>query len=69
MSNVRNVFVYALLALASIVIDFVDLAGYFEGGHSMVPLVLGLVLSGLLLILTGAALYQSIKHRHDKEPW
>lgn len=50
---------------------FLEFVSYYLLGntHSKVPFILASCLLGIVTIITGMALYESIKHRNDSEPW
>lgn len=66
MYSLRVSIMYGLLGICLIALEF---AIYYIFGRSRVPLLLGGALIVAVLILTGMAAYESIKHRNDKEQW
>ena len=66
MSTIVLVIVNTLLALCVIFLEF---SLYSVYGRSWVPMSLGAGLGAAVLVISGLALYESIKHRGDKEPW
>jgi hypothetical protein len=67
MNAIGNVIIYCLIEMSLIIIDF--FLYFSEGGAIKGPLVVGGALAIGVLILTTMALYEAIKHRHDKEQW
>lgn len=66
MRSIKEVIGYAFFALSLI---FVEFFLYYSKGQTIGPLVVGAVLGLVVLVITTMALFESIKHRNDKEPW
>jgi hypothetical protein len=67
MKVVSDVILYFILELCIIFLDFGIY--YSEEGTFRTPLYVGCFLALVVLIITLMALYESIKHRNDKESW
>jgi hypothetical protein len=67
MKVVSDVILYFILELCLIFINFGIF--YSENGTFKTPLYIGCFLAFVVLIITLMALYESIKHRNDKESW
>jgi hypothetical protein len=68
MYAVRTVIAYSLLELSFIILEF-GIFTYLGPSQYKVPLILVSILVLILMIVTGMALFVSIKHHKDKEPW
>jgi|GEM_PF-6642332 hypothetical protein len=66
MHAIKAVIGYALLEIAIIIIEFF---WYYSNGQTIGPLIVGALLAVVVFIIAALALYESIKHRNDKEPW
>lgn len=66
MQSIKQVLGYAILEISVIIIEFFL---YYSRGQTIAPLIVGGVLALVVLAITATALYESIKHRDDKEPW
>ncbi len=66
MRAIKDVIGYALLEISIIIIEFF---WYYSKGQTLGPLIVGAILAVFVLIITIMALFEAIKHRHDKEPW
>jgi len=66
MRSITEVIGYAFFALSLIFIEFFL---YYSKGQTIGPLVVGGILGLVILAITVMALFESIKHRNDKEPW
>jgi hypothetical protein len=67
MNSVGTVVIFTLIELSLIIIDFG--LYYSQHGRIKVPFIIGCFLALVVLTLMVMAIYQSLKHRHDKEPW
>lgn len=65
-STLATVLTSFLLEIALIVLDF---GTYSQGGKVRVPLLIGTGLVFMVFVFAALALYQTIRHRHDKEQW
>jgi hypothetical protein len=66
MHAVKDVIGYALLEISIIILEFFL---YYSRGQTVGPLIVGGILALVVLVITILALFESIKHRNDKEPW
>jgi membrane protein YdbS with pleckstrin-like domain len=63
---IKDVIGYALLEISVIILEFFL---YYSRGQTVGPLIVGGILALIVLVITIMALFESIKHRNDKEPW
>jgi membrane protein YdbS with pleckstrin-like domain len=66
MHAIKDVIGYALLEISIIILEFFL---YYSRGQTVGPLIVGGILALVVLVITILALFESIKHRNDKEPW
>lgn len=66
MHAIKDVIGYGIFAFSLIFIEFFL---YYSKGQTIGPLIVGAVLAIIVLAITIMALFESIKHRNDKEPW
>jgi purine-cytosine permease-like protein len=68
MHAVRESVAYCLIAISLLILEYAIYV-YLGPAQNKVPLIIGGILVCTVLMITLLALYQSIKHRHDKEEW
>jgi membrane protein YdbS with pleckstrin-like domain len=66
MHAIKDVIGYALLEISIIILEFFL---YYSRGQTVGPLIVGGILALVVLVITILALFESIKHRNDKELW
>jgi len=66
MQAIKDVIFYLLLEFALLFFEFFL---YYEKGRPIIPLLIGGGIALIVLVIGVAALFESIKHRNDKEPW
>jgi len=68
MAKYFNLISYTVIFTFFILFDLVSYYGYGHN-HSLVPFYLGVFVTVIVGIIAIMALYETFKHRNDKEPW
>ena len=68
MAKYFNLISYTVIFIFFILFDLVSYYGYGRN-HSLVPFYLGVFVTVIVGIIAIMALYETFKHRNDKEPW